>query len=159
MSRFTCRIPFVPRHGTQNLCRASPVSRSPQHSESPSAGQVMVNGQKQSLSLGQSPDRRQPSPLTSPLLTDAGFVRTDDEDEVRRKRFPTDKAYFIAKELLTTERTYLKDLEVITVSFQKCVGKDEAMPDSLRNLIFANFEPVYKFHETFLNDVEQRLAQ
>uniref|UniRef100_A0A9J7Y557 FERM, ARHGEF and pleckstrin domain-containing protein 1 n=1 Tax=Cyprinus carpio carpio TaxID=630221 RepID=A0A9J7Y557_CYPCA len=135
-----------------------PFERSPQHSESPSAGQVMVNGQKQSLSLGQSPDRRQPSPLTSPLLTDAGFVRTDDEDEVRRKRFPTDKAYFIAKELLTTERTYLKDLEVIT-SFQKCVGKDEAMPDSLRNLIFANFEPVYKFHETFLNDVEQRLAQ
>ncbi|XP_043091649.1 FERM, ARHGEF and pleckstrin domain-containing protein 1 isoform X2 [Puntigrus tetrazona] len=132
---------------------------SPQSSESPSAGQVMVNGQKQSLSLGQSPDGRQPSPLTSPLLTDAGFVRTDDEDEVRRKRFPTDKAYFIAKELLTTERTYLKDLEVITVSFQKSVGKDEAMPDSLRNLIFANFEPVYKFHETFLKDVEQRLAQ
>uniref|UniRef100_A0A673MSQ5 FERM, ARHGEF and pleckstrin domain-containing protein 1 n=1 Tax=Sinocyclocheilus rhinocerous TaxID=307959 RepID=A0A673MSQ5_9TELE len=136
-----------------------PVSRSPQHSESPSAGQVMVNGQKQSLSLGQSPDGRQPSPLTSPLLTDAGFVRTDDEDEVRRKRFPADKAYFIAKELLTTERTYLKDLEVITVSFQKSVGKDEAMPDSLRNLIFANFEPVYKFHETFLKDVDQRLAQ
>ncbi|XP_016099226.1 FERM, RhoGEF and pleckstrin domain-containing protein 1 [Sinocyclocheilus grahami] len=136
-----------------------PVSRSPQHSESLSAGQVMVNGQKQSLNLGQSPDGRHPSPLTSPLLTDAGFIRTDDEDEVRRKRFPTDKAYFIAKELLTTERTYLKDLEVITVSFQKSVEKDEAMPDSLRNLIFASFEPVYKFHETFLKDVEQRLAQ
>uniref|UniRef100_A0A8C2F6H2 FERM, RhoGEF and pleckstrin domain protein 2 n=1 Tax=Cyprinus carpio TaxID=7962 RepID=A0A8C2F6H2_CYPCA len=29
--------------------------------------------------------------------------------------YPTDKAYFIAKEILTTERTYLKDLEVITV--------------------------------------------
>uniref|UniRef100_A0A673IWH0 FERM, ARHGEF and pleckstrin domain-containing protein 1 n=1 Tax=Sinocyclocheilus rhinocerous TaxID=307959 RepID=A0A673IWH0_9TELE len=128
-------------------------------SESPSAGQVMVNGQKPSLNLGQSPDGRQPSPLTSPLLTDAGFIRTDDEDEVRRKRFPTDKAYFIAKELLTTERTYLKDMEVITVSFQKSVEKDEAMPDSLRNLIFAHFEPVYKFHETFLKDVEQRLAQ
>lgn len=136
-----------------------PVSRSPQHSESPSAGLMMVNGQKQSLSVGQSPDGRQPSPLTSPLLNDAGFIRADDEDEVRRKRFPTDKAYFIAKELLTTERTYLKDLEVITVSFQKAVVKDEAMPDSLRNLIFANFEPVYKFHETFLKDVEQRLAQ
>uniref|UniRef100_A0A672LH71 FERM, ARHGEF and pleckstrin domain-containing protein 1 n=1 Tax=Sinocyclocheilus grahami TaxID=75366 RepID=A0A672LH71_SINGR len=138
--------------------KVCPVSRSPQHSESLSAGQVMVNGQKQSLNLGQSPDGRHPSPLTSPLLTDAGFIRTDDEDEVRRKRFPTDKAYFIAKELLTTERTYLKDLEVIT-SFQKSVEKDEAMPDSLRNLIFASFEPVYKFHETFLKDVEQRLAQ
>uniref|UniRef100_A0A671T1T3 FERM, ARHGEF and pleckstrin domain-containing protein 1 n=1 Tax=Sinocyclocheilus anshuiensis TaxID=1608454 RepID=A0A671T1T3_9TELE len=145
--------------GEVSVMYLSPVSRSPQHSESPSAGQVMVNGQKQSLNLGQSPDGRQPSPLTSPLLTDAGFIRTDDEDEVRRKRFPTDKAYFIAKELLTTERTYLKDLEVITVSFQKSVEKDEAMPDSLRNLIFANFEPVCKFHETFLKDVEQRLAQ
>lgn len=31
------------------------------------------------------------------------------------QRFPTDRAYFIAKELLTTERTYVKDLEVMTV--------------------------------------------
>lgn len=30
------------------------------------------------------------------------------------QKFPTDKAYFIAKELLTTERTYLNDLKVIT---------------------------------------------
>ncbi|XP_051993179.1 FERM, ARHGEF and pleckstrin domain-containing protein 1-like isoform X3 [Xyrauchen texanus] len=132
-----------------------PDTSSPQHGESPPVATVMVNGQKQTLSLSQSPDGRQPSPLTSPLLTDTSFVRTDDEDE----RFPTDKAYFIAKELLTTERTYLKDLEVITVCFQKYVGKDEVMPDSLSNLIFANFEPVYKFHESFLKDVEQRLAQ
>uniref|UniRef100_A0A4W3II02 FERM, ARH/RhoGEF and pleckstrin domain protein 2 n=1 Tax=Callorhinchus milii TaxID=7868 RepID=A0A4W3II02_CALMI len=33
-------------------------------------------------------------------------------------RYPADKAYFIAKEILTTERTYLKDLEVITVWFR-----------------------------------------
>lgn len=31
------------------------------------------------------------------------------------QRFPTDRAYFIAKELLTTERTYVKDLEVVMV--------------------------------------------
>ncbi|XP_019752482.1 FERM, RhoGEF and pleckstrin domain-containing protein 2 isoform X3 [Hippocampus comes] len=40
------------------------------------------------------------SPLQSPILSE---------------RYPADKAYFIAKEILTTERTYLKDLEVITV--------------------------------------------
>lgn len=34
---------------------------------------------------------------------------------MRLQRFPTDRAYFIAKELLTTERTYVKDLEVMTV--------------------------------------------
>uniref|UniRef100_A0A674E0R5 FERM, ARHGEF and pleckstrin domain-containing protein 1 n=1 Tax=Salmo trutta TaxID=8032 RepID=A0A674E0R5_SALTR len=120
--------------------------------------QGVVNGQKPVELCGHSPDVRQPSPLTSPLLNDAGSVRTDDEDEVRRKRFPTDKAYFIAKELLTTERTYLKDLEVVTVSFQDSVGKDEAMPDSLKSTIFTNFDPLYKFQSGFLREVEQRLA-
>ncbi|TRY95522.1 hypothetical protein DNTS_012493, partial [Danionella cerebrum] len=146
-----CAYPISNEGGAQffnyhSRAGLGPVNRSPLHSE------VMVNGQKQTLS----PDGPQPSPLTSPLLNDAGFIRMDDEDEVRRKRFPTDKAYFITKELLTTERTYLKDLEVITVSFQNSVGQDEVMSDSLKKLIFANFEPVYKFHESFLKDVEQR---
>ncbi|XP_071000774.1 FERM, ARHGEF and pleckstrin domain-containing protein 1-like isoform X6 [Oncorhynchus clarkii lewisi] len=134
------------------------VSNSPHLSVSSGNSQGMVNGQKPVELCGHSPDGRQPSPLTSPLLNDAGSVRTDDEDEVRRKRFPTDKAYFIAKELLTTERTYLKDLEVVTVSFQNLVGKDEAAPDSLKSTIFSNFDPLYKFHSGFLREVEQRLA-
>ncbi|XP_008326123.1 FERM, ARHGEF and pleckstrin domain-containing protein 1 isoform X2 [Cynoglossus semilaevis] len=122
------------------------------------SGHGMVNGQR-SLDLC-SPfiDGRQPSPLTSPLLNDACSVRTDDEDEVRRKRYPTDKAYFIAKELLTTERTYVKDLEVITVSFQNAVGQDESTPDSLKNILQSTFEPLHKFHTGFLREVEQRLA-
>lgn len=45
----------------------------------------MVNGQKSLELCSHSPDGRQPSPLTSPLLNDAGSIRTDDEDEVRRK--------------------------------------------------------------------------
>uniref|UniRef100_A0A673C2D6 FERM, ARHGEF and pleckstrin domain-containing protein 1 n=1 Tax=Sphaeramia orbicularis TaxID=375764 RepID=A0A673C2D6_9TELE len=126
-------------------------------------GNGSVNGQGTGstvvLGLGQSPEGRQLSPLTSPLLTDAGYVRNEDEDEARRKKFPTDKAYFIAKELLTTERTYLKDLQVITESFQSAVGKDEAFPNSVQNLISANYDPIYTFHEGFLKEVEQRLAQ
>lgn len=31
------------------------------------------------------------------------------------QRWPTDKAYYIAKELLMTERTYKKDLDVVNV--------------------------------------------
>lgn len=38
------------------------------------------------------------------------------------QRFPTDRAYFIAKELLTTERTYVKDLEVVTVVREDGIG-------------------------------------
>ncbi|XP_062303682.1 FERM, ARHGEF and pleckstrin domain-containing protein 1 isoform X1 [Osmerus eperlanus] len=137
------------------------LSGSPSLPDSPAAGgPVLVNGSGQSapLGLGQSPEDQQPSPLTSPLLTDAGYVRTDDEDEARRKKFPTDKAYFIAKELLTTERTFLKDLEVITVSFPSLVGKDEALPESLRSLVSASYDPVHSFHLAFLKEVEQRLA-
>uniref|UniRef100_A0A1A8FEI4 FERM, ARHGEF and pleckstrin domain-containing protein 1 n=2 Tax=Nothobranchius korthausae TaxID=1143690 RepID=A0A1A8FEI4_9TELE len=118
----------------------------------------MVNGQRSLELCSHSPDGRQPSPLTSPLLNDACSVRTDDEDEVRRKRFPTDRAYFIAKELLTTERTYVKDLEVVTVSFQSAVGQDEATPDTLKNAVLSTFEPLHKFHAGFLREVEQRLA-
>ncbi|XP_071000771.1 FERM, ARHGEF and pleckstrin domain-containing protein 1-like isoform X3 [Oncorhynchus clarkii lewisi] len=138
----------------EHLNTAGVVSNSPHLSVSSGNSQGMVNGQKPVELCGHSPDGRQPSPLTSPLLNDAGSVRTDDEDE----RFPTDKAYFIAKELLTTERTYLKDLEVVTVSFQNLVGKDEAAPDSLKSTIFSNFDPLYKFHSGFLREVEQRLA-
>uniref|UniRef100_A0A672JR96 FERM, ARHGEF and pleckstrin domain-containing protein 1 n=1 Tax=Salarias fasciatus TaxID=181472 RepID=A0A672JR96_SALFA len=126
----------------------------PQQSSSPGHPHGMVNGQKSLDLCGHSPDGRQPSPLTSPLLNDACSVRTDDEDE----RFPTDRAYFIAKELLTTERTYVKDLEVVTVSFQRAVGDDEATPDSLKSTILSTFEPLHKFHTGFLREVEQRLA-
>ncbi|XP_037617477.1 FERM, ARHGEF and pleckstrin domain-containing protein 1-like isoform X3 [Sebastes umbrosus] len=121
-------------------------------------GNGSVNGPSAGV-LGQSPEIRNLSPLTSPLLTDAGCIRNDDEEEARRKKFPTDKAYFIAKELLTTERTYLKDLQVITESFQSVAGKDEAFPDSVRTLVSASYDPVYKFHQGFLKEVEQRLAQ
>uniref|UniRef100_A0A1A7YB80 FERM, RhoGEF (ARHGEF) and pleckstrin domain protein 1 (Chondrocyte-derived) n=3 Tax=Iconisemion striatum TaxID=60296 RepID=A0A1A7YB80_9TELE len=118
----------------------------------------MVNGQRSLELCRHSPDGRQPSPLTSPLLHDTCSVRTDDEDDVRRKRFPTDRAYFIAKELLTTERTYVKDLEVVTVSFQNAVGQDEVVPDSLKNAVLSTFKPLHKFHAGFLKEVEQRLA-
>uniref|UniRef100_A0A8C4ESG0 FERM, ARHGEF and pleckstrin domain-containing protein 1 n=1 Tax=Dicentrarchus labrax TaxID=13489 RepID=A0A8C4ESG0_DICLA len=148
----------------------SPSVKSPGSEDSPLGsphvvvnGNGSVNGQGMGstgiLGTGHSPEGRHLSPLTSPLLTDAGCVRNDDEEEARRKKFPTDKAYFIAKELLTTERTYLKDLQVITESFQGVAGKDEAFPDFVKNLISASYDPVYKFHQGFLREVEQRLAQ
>ncbi|XP_031694066.1 FERM, ARHGEF and pleckstrin domain-containing protein 2 isoform X3 [Oncorhynchus kisutch] len=84
-----------------------------------------------------------PSPLQSPILSE---------------RYPTDKAYFIAKEILTTERTYLKDLEVITVWFRSAVIKENAMPEGLMTLLFSNIDPIYEFHRGFLKEIDQRLA-
>lgn len=92
------------------------------------------------------------------MLNDPSCIRTEEEEEVKKKRFPTEKAYFIAKEVATTERTYLKDLEVITSWFQSAVSKEDCMPETLKNLIFSNFEPLHKFHTGFLKEIEQRLA-
>lgn len=47
-------------------------------------GNGSVNGQGV-LGPGPSPEGRQLSPLTSPLLMDAGCVRNDDDEEARRK--------------------------------------------------------------------------
>ncbi|KAF3691293.1 FERM, ARHGEF and pleckstrin domain-containing protein 2 FERM domain including RhoGEF [Channa argus] len=100
-----------------------------------------------------------PSPLQSPILSEVGsYAKLEEEEEGRRKRYPTDKAYFIAKEILTTERTYLKDLEVITVWFRSAVIKDNAMPEGLMTLLFSNIDPIYEFHRGFLKELDQRLA-
>ncbi|XP_077573286.1 FERM, ARHGEF and pleckstrin domain-containing protein 2 isoform X2 [Stigmatopora nigra] len=99
------------------------------------------------------------SPLQSPVPSEVGSnARIEEEEEGRRKRYPADKAYFIAKEILTTERTYLKDLEVITVWFRSAVIKENAMPDSLMTLLFSNIDPIYEFHRGFLKELDQRLA-
>ncbi|XP_038572668.1 FERM, ARHGEF and pleckstrin domain-containing protein 2 isoform X1 [Micropterus salmoides] len=100
-----------------------------------------------------------PSPLQSPILSEVGSnARLEEEEEGRRKRYPADKAYFIAKEILTTERTYLKDLEVITVWFRSAVIKENAMPEGLMTLLFSNIDPIYEFHRGFLKELDQRLA-
>ena len=44
-------------------------------------------------------------------------------------------------------------------SFQSVAGKDEAFPDSVKNLICSHYDPVYRFHQGFLKETEQRLAQ
>ncbi|KAJ6669289.1 hypothetical protein lerEdw1_008098 [Lerista edwardsae] len=98
------------------------------------------------------------SPLLSPVLSDVGGARVEEEDEAKRKRYPADKAYFIAKEILATERTYLKDLEVLTVWFRSAVVKENAMPEGLMTLLFSNIDPIYEFHRGFLKELEQRLA-
>ncbi|XP_061744824.1 FERM, ARHGEF and pleckstrin domain-containing protein 2-like isoform X3 [Nerophis ophidion] len=99
------------------------------------------------------------SPLQSPAPSEVGSNgRLEEEEEGRRKKSPNDKAYFIAKEILTTERTYLKDLEVITVWFRSAVMKENAMPEGLMTLLFSNMDPIYDFHRGFLKELDQRLA-
>lgn len=71
-----------------------PPPESPGSEDSPAGspsmvvnGNSTVNGQGTGSTtiLGHSPEVQQLSPLTSPLLTDAGCIRNDDDEEARRK--------------------------------------------------------------------------
>ncbi|XP_051566438.1 FERM, ARHGEF and pleckstrin domain-containing protein 1 isoform X2 [Myxocyprinus asiaticus] len=99
-----------------------------------------------------------PSPLISPMLNGSTAIRTEDEEDNRRKIWPADNAFFIAKELLSTERTYLKDLELITVWFQRVLEKEECVPDSLKTLLNSTYEPLHTHHTHFLQELEERLS-
>ncbi|XP_069826795.1 FERM, ARHGEF and pleckstrin domain-containing protein 1 isoform X2 [Dendropsophus ebraccatus] len=137
---------------------AGSLTGSPHLSELSINSQGGMTGLNSTLSPNLSPDGKPSSPLISPLLNEPICIRTDDEDDSRKKKFPTDKAYYIAKEVSATECTYLKDLEVITVWFQNAANKDDSMPEQLKSLIFSNFDPLHKFHSNFLKEVDQRLA-
>jgi len=81
--------------------------------------------------------------------------------EMRRnnnKRHPTEKPYYIAKELLMTERTYKKDLEVIDLWFRDELSKEECMPEEVLALLFNHIDPIYEHHSVLLKDIEHRLA-
>ncbi|XP_073425646.1 FERM, ARHGEF and pleckstrin domain-containing protein 1 isoform X1 [Dendrobates tinctorius] len=150
-------------HIQQNMKNAHQPSTgsltgSPHLSELSINSQGGTTGLNSTLSPNLSPDGKPSSPLISPLLNEPICIRTDDEEDSRKKRFPTDKAYCIAKEVSATECTYLKDLEVITVWFQNAANKDDSMPEQLKNLMFANFEPLHKFHQNFLKEIDQRLV-
>lgn len=94
----------------------------------------------------------------SPVSFKGGMDTLDNDTSGRRKRHPTDKAYFIAKEILMTERTYKKDLEVINLWFRDEVSKEDSMPEDTLTLLFSHIDPLYELHAAFLKDIEQRMA-
>lgn len=80
---------------------------------------------------------------------------SQDSDSAKRKKWPTDKAYFLAKELLMTERTYKKDLDILNAWFH-----DELPPENVESLapLFSLIEGMIQHHSVFLRDLEHRLV-
>ncbi|XP_061165758.1 FERM, ARHGEF and pleckstrin domain-containing protein 1-like isoform X2 [Saccostrea echinata] len=91
------------------------------------------------------------------ILSSSRTDDSEDDPKKKNKRHLVDRAYYIAKELLMTERTYKKDLEVITMWFQNAVHFEDGLPDYLTNL-FVHYGPLYDFHCQFLKEVDQRLS-
>lgn len=75
------------------------------------------------------------------------------------KRRSQRKKEFIMTELLQTERTYVKDLEIVIETFLKEMKSGSNVPKKLvgkENVVFGNIEDIYTFHkEIFLKELEK----
>lgn len=131
---------------------SQPRSSSNVHSETTSISTRCISSDEEASRSPTSPLRslREERCVPSP--------RSETDTEIRRKRTPSDRAYFIAKELLMTERTYKKDLELINVWFRDEVSKEENMPTDALAVLFTVVDPLYEFHCSFLRELEHRLA-
>lgn len=132
----------------------------------------------QSLTTGNGSNGGRGDAATGTGPNNSGTLRSMDE-ELRKKKWPTDRAYFLAKELLMTERTYKKDLDVINTvrrtkhfihrrvqtlfltffSFFLQWFREELTPEDLENLqpLFQYFESMLEHHSVFLRDLEHRI--
>uniref|UniRef100_U5EY02 FERM, ARHGEF and pleckstrin domain-containing protein 1 n=1 Tax=Corethrella appendiculata TaxID=1370023 RepID=U5EY02_9DIPT len=74
--------------------------------------------------------------------------------DAKKRKWPTDRSYYLAKELLMTERTYKKDLDVINTFF-----REELSPEDVENLqpLFQHFDSMLEHHSVFLRDLEHRI--
>lgn len=78
------------------------------------------------------------------------------------RKAPVLRAQVAAASLLNCGHSFISALlSVASFSsqwFQSTVSKEDSMPETLKSLIFPNFEPLHKFHTNFLKEIEQRLA-
>lgn len=76
------------------------------------------------------------------------------DGDLKKKKWPTDKAYFLAKEFLMTERTYKKDLDILNTWF-----REELSPEDIESLqpFFQMIEAMVQHHSVFLRDLEHRV--
>ena len=104
---------------------------------------------KGSLSL----DRHSDPSLEQKVQT---VAQVADKDEAKRKS--ARKKELIMRELLQTERVYVKDLEVCLKTYMK-ESRSKAAPQALQGkeqIIFCNMEEILDFHKsTFLQELEK----
>ncbi|XP_056420695.1 FERM, ARHGEF and pleckstrin domain-containing protein 2 isoform X2 [Hyla sarda] len=99
------------------------------------------------------------SPLMSPALSDSGSARADDMEEMPDSKM--DEAFYITKEILSTETSHLKDIEVITVWLEKALSKGGDLQETAEHQmkpLFSCMEPIRLFHQEFLQQLEDVLS-
>ncbi|KAM4771151.1 FERM, ARHGEF and pleckstrin domain-containing protein 2 [Rhinophrynus dorsalis] len=107
------------------------------------------------LTLPFSNNQTSSCPLLSPALSDIGSSRADDVDDCTESKM--DEAYYITKEILSTETSHLKDIEVISVWLHGAVSKSgilQGTSEQLMKPLFSNMASVQQFHQEFLQQLE-----
>lgn len=94
---------------------------------------------------------------SDPSLENKLHVVSKEISEEKRKC--ARKKEFIMAELLQTERTYVKDLEICIESFLKDMKNGSNVPKKLvgkEEIVFGNIEDIYQFHkQIFLKELEK----
>ncbi|XP_071033129.1 FERM, ARHGEF and pleckstrin domain-containing protein 1 [Parasteatoda tepidariorum] len=75
-----------------------------------------------------------------------------------KRKVMNDRAYCLAKELLMTERTYRKDLEVVNVTFRDNYYSQKDVRSEAIEQFLSVVDPLHEMHCFLLRDLEQRLA-
>lgn len=78
-------------------------------------------------------------------------------DEPRKLR--CDVNYSVCREILNTERTHLKDLQVVVLHFRNALRDESGIPEQIMSLLYSNLDPIFEFHKEFVGQLEQRAAE
>uniref|UniRef100_A0A0K8SYT0 Moesin/ezrin/radixin homolog 1 n=1 Tax=Lygus hesperus TaxID=30085 RepID=A0A0K8SYT0_LYGHE len=79
------------------------------------------------------------------------------EKETKKKKTTLDRAYFIGKELLMTERTYKRDLELINLWAREAFSSLLEEPNYMSQLLKL-IDPIDDFHSALLKDMEYHFS-
>ena len=76
-----------------------------------------------------------------------------------RPRLRCDHNYSICREILNTERTHLKDLQVVICHFRSALREESGIPEQILSMLYSTLDPIFEFHKEFLSQLEHRVAE
>jgi len=91
------------------------------------------------------------------LKPDKSVAEEDIYDEPRKLR--CDVNYSVCREILNTERTHLKDLQVVVLHFRNAIRDEAGIPEQIMSLLYSSMDPIFEFHKNFVAELEQRAAE
>lgn len=149
----------LPSHTPPKLQVSPNLSHSDLTSESPNFSSQSPNN-FQFLSPHDSPDNKVKSPTLADALNevDAGFGNIHTSFNISN---PSSKRDIIVNELLQSERTYVRALDVLVNIYYKPLEKmvDKIITKQQIKSIFSNIQVIHNYNSWFLTQLEARINE